>query len=295
MPKRLVALLVGALTFTAVVDARRAVESNPIAIVRTGTGSPLVFVPGLGCPGSVWDRVVTELSKTHTCVVVSIAGFAGRQPVSPPDIQAIRSAIARVAAGPELTRGARKPVLIGHSLGGSLAIAIAASKPELFSRLVVVDAYPFPLALVQPGVSAAQAASQAAAIRALTLKQTATEFETQQAATLRMQVSNTEDANTVLRWVLSSDRPTLAAAQEEMLSQDLRPEVSKIRLPLLVIGTWRGREAFGFSRTKVEQQLREQYGTAAQASFSVSDTSRHFVMLDDPTWLVAQVRAFLGE
>jgi pimeloyl-ACP methyl ester carboxylesterase len=295
MREPLVALLVGALTLTAAVDARPPVEPDPISIVRTGSGTPLVFLPGLGCPGSVWDRVVAELSKTHTCVVVSIAGFAGQQPLSPPDIQAIRSAIARVAAGPELTRGDRKPVLIGHSLGGSLAIAIAASKPDLFSRLVVVDAYPFPLAVVQPGVSAAQAASQAAAIRDLTLKQTATEFEAQQAAVLRMQVSNAEDANTVARWVLSSDRPTLAAAQEEVLSRDLRPELSKIRLPVLVVGTWKGREMLGFSRTMVEQQLHEQYGAAALPTFSVTDTARHFVMLDDPTWLVAQVRAFLGE
>jgi pimeloyl-ACP methyl ester carboxylesterase len=110
-----------------------------------------------------------------------------------------------------------------------------------------------------------------------------------------MQVSNSEDANAVLRWVLASDRPTFAAAQAEILSQDLRPEVSKIRMPLLVNGTWKGREAFGFSRTKVEQQLREQYGAAVLPTFSVTDTARHFVMLDDPTWLVAQIRAFLGE
>ncbi len=208
-----------------------------------------------------------------------------------PNLAAVEAAVARIVA----TGGMREAVLVGHSVGGSVALAVAGAHPELFRRVVIVDAYPFPLGAVQPGVSPSQAASQAAALKALTLRQTNDEFVAQQSAIASMSVSSPDQAARIVGWMQTSDRATIAEMLAEAIGRDLRPEASKIRVPVLVLGTWRGREPLGFSREKVQREIEEQYASVPVHTIAVSDTARHFVMLDDPAWLVAQIRAFLGE
>jgi pimeloyl-ACP methyl ester carboxylesterase len=178
--------LVRAMIIVAALCPHASARQEPLAVEKMGSGPPLMFVAGLGCPGAVWDPVVRELSKNHTCLTVSIGGFAGRPVVAGTDVAAVETAIARVAAA----HAAPKPVLIAHSVGGSLALAVAAAHPGLFERLAIVDAYPFPPALVQPGISGEQAAAQAAALKSMMLRQSDEEFGAQQSAVARMMVTS---------------------------------------------------------------------------------------------------------
>lgn len=43
-----------------------------------------------------------------------------------------------------------KPILIGHSMGGGLALALAADFPYIVRRIVIVDALPCLMALTNP-------------------------------------------------------------------------------------------------------------------------------------------------
>ncbi|MGE5359722.1 MAG: alpha/beta fold hydrolase [Bacteroidales bacterium] len=288
MPAR--SRLLCAMIIVAALCPHASARQEPLAVDKTGSGPPLMFVPGLGCPGAVWDPVVRELSKTHMCLTVSIDGFAGRPVVAGTDVAAVETAIARVAAA----HAAPRPVLIAHSVGGSLALAVAAAHPGLFGRIIIVDAYPFPPAVLQPGISGKQAVAQAAALESMMLRQSDEEFGAQQAAVARMMVTSPADAATLLGWLKASDRTMLAETQARALSRDLRSDLSRIHVPLLVIGTWKGREALGLTAESVERQIHDQYGAVPHAAV-ISDTSRHFVMLDEPAWLVAQIRRFLGE
>ncbi|MGC9973206.1 MAG: alpha/beta hydrolase [Bryobacteraceae bacterium] len=265
--------------------------AQPISISKTGQGPPLVFIPGLGCRAEVWRATVEQLSKRHLCVLVSIAGFGGLQADGPPDFGRVKSAIVEAAAREKW----RSPVLIGHSFGGYLALSLAASHPDLFAKLVIVDAYPFPLGLMQPNLSPESARQQALALKGMTLGQMDAGFRQQQTLMLQMSVSDDAQAKSVLEWMLASDRATLAQAQYEMLSNDLRVQVGKITAPVLVLGTWAGRERLGFTRDKVEQWLKEQYRALPRSTIVVSDRARHFVMLDDPAWLADQIARFSGQ
>ena len=51
-----------------------------ISIVSEGHGSPVVLIPGLSTPRSVWDGIVPELARTHLVLLVQINGFAGDDP-----------------------------------------------------------------------------------------------------------------------------------------------------------------------------------------------------------------------
>jgi pimeloyl-ACP methyl ester carboxylesterase len=262
--------------------------AQPISISKSGQGPALVFLPGLGCRAEVWRAAVERLSKRHLCVLVSIAGFGGLPADGPPDFERVKNAIVDAAVREKWS----SPVLVGHSFGGFLALSLAASHPDLFAKLVIVDAYPFPLGLMQPNLSPDSARQQALALKGMTLGQTDDAFREQQALMLQMSVSGVAQAKTVLEWMLASDRATLAQAQYEMLSSDLRAEIGKITAPVLVLGSWVGRERLGFTREKVEQWLKQQYRALPRAAIAVSDHARHFVMLDDPAWLADRIARF---
>ncbi len=261
----------------------------PIGVRTTGRGQPIVFLGGIGTSADVWNATTARLSPTHLCVVVSIAGFAGASPLSPPDFEAVRSAIILRIAQEHW----RKPVLVGHSFGGTLALSLAASRPDLFGKVIIVDAYPFPLGLVKADLAPEAARQQATAVKDGVLTLTDADFRRQQTAVLQTGISDPGRAATALDWMLSSDRQTIAQAQYEMLSTDLRPQLAQISAPVLAIAVWRGREAFGFTREKVLQQMTEQYRAVPHYDVVVSDTARHFVMLDEPEWLASQISGFI--
>src|SRR5579862_9790287 len=56
------------------------------AVVKSGQGSLLIFIPGLECSGEVWNDAVTHFSSGHTCYVLTLPGFAGQPPIADSDV-----------------------------------------------------------------------------------------------------------------------------------------------------------------------------------------------------------------
>jgi N-formylmaleamate deformylase len=127
------------------------------------------------------------------------------------------------------------------------------------------------------------------------LAQTPEAFRQQWAMLLRMSIADPKQAAAVLDWMLQSGRATLAQAQFEALSSDLRAAVGNITAPILAIGTWAGREPLGLTHEKVERELTTQFQAARECRIVVTDRSRHFVMLDDPKWLAEQIAEFAAK
>src|SRR5580704_5732544 len=98
------------------------------AVSKTGHGSPLIFIPGLECSGDVWKDAVAHFSDRHTCYVLTLPGFAGQPPISDSNILAtVVSQLAEYIHENHI----QKPVIIGHSLGGWVALAIGVAYPDL--------------------------------------------------------------------------------------------------------------------------------------------------------------------
>lgn len=263
--------------------------NGPISVTRIGQGSPVIFLPCLGCAADIWRETAEELARTRQCILVSIAGFGSPAPPEAFDPARVRAAIADLARNEP-----RKPALIGHSYGGFLAMQVAAGHPELFSRVVIVDAYPRPAALLNPAVTAERAEKDAEMIRRLTENLSPDQFAAQQQQILRMGITSENDVARILPAILASDRRAIALAQSEMLKADLRAGLESIRAPILVIGTVAGREKFGLTREILEARLQDQFQAAPNVTTLISERSRHFVMLDDPAWLSGRLREFLN-
>jgi pimeloyl-ACP methyl ester carboxylesterase len=116
------------------------VDGLRIAWGEAGTGPPIVLVHGLAASGWWWQRNLPALSAGHRVLVVDLAGFGAsrRQP--------FRLATAGTRLGRWLdTVGAGPAAVVGHSLGGYVAADLAAARPDVVDRLVLVDAAALPL------------------------------------------------------------------------------------------------------------------------------------------------------
>ncbi len=137
--KKLSTLLNVALWFAAS-PAFAAETPEVIDVKMTGHGRPVIFIPGLATSGAVWDGTVKRLQEKYECHVVNIAGFGAMPPVKTNRLlEDVRDQIIAYAR----TRKLDKPAIIGHSLGGTLALAIAEQAPNLPGDIIAVDGLPF--------------------------------------------------------------------------------------------------------------------------------------------------------
>ncbi|WP_447643090.1 MULTISPECIES: alpha/beta fold hydrolase [Chitinophagaceae] len=94
-------------------------------------------MPGFACSGDVWKETAAQFEKDFTCYVFTMAGFAGVPPQEKASFNRWEEAIADYIQN----SNTKKPILVGHSMGG-VALAIAADYTNLIGKIVVVDALP---------------------------------------------------------------------------------------------------------------------------------------------------------
>ena len=109
-------------------------------VIRQGSGPSVVFLHGLGMSASTWDAVAERLADRHTVLAVDLPGHGGSP--SPDDPEAF-TRDAALADLDEVIAGLDDvPVIVGHSLGGYLALAHAATRPDASRGIVVLNTGP---------------------------------------------------------------------------------------------------------------------------------------------------------
>jgi N-formylmaleamate deformylase len=266
--------------------APAAAESLPFGVRITGHGPPMILIPGLASSGDVWSSTVEHEQARFTCYVLDLPGFAGRPAIAAPVLPTVRDALARYIRAHHLEH----PIIVGHSLGGFVALDLARSYPELVGRLVIVDSLPFLPAATDPTATAEAMRAVAETIRAKITQSPDAAFEQQERGMLATMITDPAKQEVALGWVMRSDRAAVTEAMIELLTTDLRPQLGAITAPTLVIETWRG---WGTTRDAIEQSYARQYAALHGAKLVVADAAKHFVMLDDPAFLFSQLDAFL--
>jgi pimeloyl-ACP methyl ester carboxylesterase len=119
-----------------------------IAIDQTGDGPPLVLLHGVGTSRVIWRRVTPRLARQRLVVAPDLPGFGGSSAAGPGfDLDVATDAL----AGPLSERAGGPFDLVGNSLGGAVALNLAARHPRLVRRLVLAapagfSPWPRPLA-----------------------------------------------------------------------------------------------------------------------------------------------------
>lgn len=255
-------------------------------VTVVGQGPAVLLIPGVASSGEVWQSTVDALKADYQLHIFTLAGFAGVKPIPMQSwgegyLTTQQQAILRYISEQKLN----KPVVIGHSLGGYLALALAAEAPEQIGAAINVDGLPALGALF-----AASGSSQSSGNNS----QPQGGFDP-----MAMAKSMASDENWQQRIVADmyrSDGMTSGRVMGELMRADLRPKLSNIRVPVLTLGALQ----HGAPYTTPEQVQAGYESQLANApaqyhSFAFARDAKHFIMADAPDWLNQHIQQFLAK
>ncbi|MDN5924449.1 MAG: alpha/beta hydrolase [Xanthomonadales bacterium] len=251
-------------------------------------GRPLILIPGLGSGAWVWKGALAHLRQNHVVYTVTLAGFDGTQPPSK------KTGLMKQAQASLLTliksQHIDHPVLVGHSLGGTLALAFATQHSDLLAGVVAVDGLP-----IFPGMQTMTTAQRKAAaerMRAQMAKATPAQFKAQQLQYMQhIGVIDAAKARQYAAMQARSDPATTAQFMYEDLVADGRAGLKNIHVPVLEISPYNAPDfenaAKASKRPTISAEQKADYyrqlldGVAQLQVVSIAP-SRHFVMIDRP-------------
>lgn len=261
-----------------------------------GEGRPVLMIPGLNSAGEVWDATCAALQQDQVqCHIVTLPGFAGLAPAADARSDAWLEDMRDRLLAYVQARKLERPVVIGHSLGGVLALQMAASQADAIDRLVIVDALPFLAAAQNPAATVESTRPAAQAMRAGMLAQDESDYRATITATVKNMTRDPARVDTLVEWGNASDRATTTEAMYAMMTTDLRDTLAGIRVPVLVLGSWAAYAPFGATADSTAMLYRAQYAGLDGVQIEMSEDGYHFLMWDDPQWLQQQVRGFITD
>lgn len=224
-----------------------------------GEGEPVILVHGLSGSLRWWVRNVQALAQDHRVYLVDLPGFG--------TMRRMRTRFALVNVAQWLLAwmdavGIQKAHLVGHSMGGYICIWIAAHRPEVVSRMVLIS----PAVLSRIRHVFGYTLPLLHAIRYLTIS---------------------------FFFILAYDALragplTLLRAAQDLLSQDTQEDIKKVAVPTLLV--------WGENDTLVPSSV----GHLLQAQIPHSQLlilhrAGHVSMYDQPQKFNSAVEAFLNE
>ncbi len=284
----------GAQAQTAAAPAAPTEIYKEIRITVQGEGRPVLMIPGLNSGAEVWTDTCKALQPGVQCHMVHLPGFAGA-PASPTASEArfidtMRDRLLDYIAERKLAR----PVVMGHSLGGVLAMTMAVQQPAALDRIVIVDSLPFLAGIRNPSATADSVKAMAEAMRNQMRSASPEVMAAQTKASANGLTRAPGGTERVVAMGLASDRNTTAQAMSELWGLDLRPLLPKIQTPTLVLGAWAAYAPMGATMASTLGIFELQYQGLPKVQIRMSETAYHFIMWDDPVWTVAQVKSFMA-
>ncbi|HZX28111.1 MAG TPA: alpha/beta hydrolase [Telluria sp.] len=264
-------------------------EAGGLLVERHGDhGTPMILIPGLASGAWVWQETVRQFQGEHVLYVVTLPGFDGRPATGGDVIAKAQQGLAELISSRKLA----KPVLVGHSLGATLALAFAEKHPDSVGGVVAIDGLP-----VFPGtenVPLAQRAQMAAAMKARMAGMTRDAFVAQQAQYMRVVGSiDMSKADDLARMTSRSDPAAVADYMEGALALDLRHDLPAITAPVLVIAPYFEADSQTISAAAKADYYRTLMNGTPKLNVVPVSPARHFAMIDQPQQVNDAIRAYL--
>ncbi|OYW85479.1 MAG: alpha/beta hydrolase [Sphingobium sp. 32-64-5] len=254
-----------------------AFSSQRLAVTRQGVAGPkgrdIVLIAGLASGPDIWKGLAARLSG-HRLHLVHIAGFA-HMPAGANAAGPLLSPLVEELARYLKSRAVHAPVVIGHSMGGTLAMMLALRRDMTVDRLMVVDMLP-------EGAGMLGGTAQGLGYLAGQLNGYLSGTKAGRQLLARM-VMDTPGAE-------GSDPQVVAQALTELAQTDLTPRLAALTRPLKVVYALPADRDMAASQ---QQRYRAAYASARTASLTGIGPSGHAVMLDQPARFAEAVSIFL--
>jgi len=285
-------LINGVAAHAAAPVAAPAPASDRIIVAVTGQGPDVILIPGLASSAHVWDATVAHISAHHRVHVVQVAGFAGTPagsnasgPVFEPLVEAIHSYIAA-----NHLQGA---AVIGHSLGGTIAMRLAIAHPGDAGKIMIVDSLPYVGMMFGPQMTVPLVQPQATMIRDQTVNGTQEAYAAAEPGQMaRLIKSHNAEAEAAIAAASASDHRVVGQALYDDLVTDLRPDISKIAVPVTMLYPWD--QTSGAPQQVFDTLYTNAYAPLPHGKVERIDGSYHFIMIDQPAVFLTKVDAFLS-
>ena len=265
-------------------------QSDRIVVEARGEGPDVILIPGLASTSAVWTRTAKALEGRYRVHLVTVRGFGdvaaqanGSGLIGAPAAADIRRYIAE--------QDLERPALIGHSMGGQIALRIAADAGPRVGRVMVVDASPFFPSLISAGATTGDVEPLARlAYQGLLLF--GDEALKTQASGMGADMGGAADSLFgTLGWQ-GGDRRTLAQGLYEVMTVDLRARLPAITAPVTVVYGWSADDRS--PRSHIDGLFRASYRSLPRpAAFERIEGAEHMVMIDRPRQFQQAVERFL--
>jgi pimeloyl-ACP methyl ester carboxylesterase len=268
-------------------------ESQHFVVEVKGKGTPLILIHGLTCTGEIWKETVVHYQDRYECHILTLSGFGGTPAALQPNfLETVKNDLLAYIK----TKKLKSPVIMGHSMGGVLAFWAAASAPGTFSKVIAVDGVPFLPALQNPAATAESSRAVAESIRqGMVVSRTPEDYKAYSKMALQSMITSPERLEEVATIASRSDIPTQAQVMYELFTTDLRPAVSAIDCPVLLLGAWIAYQNYGMTRERALTVYQAQVANVPYSTLEISDKAKHFIFYDDPAWFFEKVDIFLSK
>lgn len=257
-------------------------QSPSFLVEKRGVGKPILFLPGFATPGSVWNETVNALEGRNESHLFTYAGFGGVMPIDTPWYPALKRDLIAYIKKEKLSR----ITIIGHSMGGTLAMDIAAALPDRVKNLILVDALPCMREVMMPGVSAKQIQYNAPYNQQMLDMKEQPFLQTAKMMSGGMTGSK-EKQDTIISWIVAADRKTFVYGYTDLLKLDVRGVLPLVRAKSLILG------ATFPSKEVARNTFEKQFAKLNKKRIVMAPDSKHFIMFDQPEWFYAHVNTFL--
>ncbi|MEE2025493.1 alpha/beta fold hydrolase [Alkalimonas mucilaginosa] len=275
-----------------VLSANLKAEPTHFQVQVVGQGQPVLMIPGLMSDSRTWQPLQAELAASYQLHLITLAGFAGNAPVNGPLLPKVREQLQAYI----LSENLQQPAIIGHSLGAFVAFDLASHQPQLIGPVIAIDGLPYlaPVFTRSNQTQVRDMQAQASAIRSQYQQMSAQQLAAMAQHGLGIQASSQPHQQLVLEMAATSDPASVGQALYELLTTDLRQQISAIQSPVLLLGA-SGAITGDKERQQIEQLYRQQLAELPQARLAFHPQSRHFMTLDQPEWVAHHILTALKE
>ena len=244
---------------------------NDLPAVQGARDFEIVLVHDLGSRATVWDDVVPFLLGTFDVHAFELTGHGTTRPVNRTGIEQEARRLDEFLDEFDI----EYPTLVGHGLGGMIALRYTLDHPARIHRLIMIDSAPRQLATEEQ-------------MKAM-MKLLATEYGPTVAERFLNMSPDPDVTERLVDTALRTDSASYINLLKSTFVFDVTDELPHLSVPLLIVGS-----EMMFPSGENSQAIMHGigFGNARSLSFKHIAMAGHFVMIERPVYLASVLMAF---